>query len=95
MKGITFDCRVGNEKIPVSAPVLGVHQVGNILAAIAGAVASGMKLADACAAVSQVTAAPGVMQVVHGFNGATFIDDTFNNNPDAARAAFIFLGQQR
>ena len=94
MKGITFDCHVGNEKIRVRALVLGVHQVGNILAAIAGAVASGMKLADACAAVSQVTAAPGVMQVVHGFNGATFIDDTFNNNPDAARAAFIFLGQQ-
>ncbi len=95
MKGITFDCHVGNEKIRVRAPVLGVHQVGNILAAIAGAVASGMKLADACAAVSQVTAAPGVMQVVPGLNGATFIDDTFNNNPDAARAAFIFLGQQK
>ncbi len=95
MNGITFDCRVGSEKIRVRAPVLGAHQVGNILAAIAGAVASGMKLADACAAVSQVTAAPGVMEVVSGLDGATFIDDTFNNNPDAANAALVFLGAQQ
>lgn len=94
MNGITFDCLMGRERVPVSASVLGQHQVGNILAAIAGAVASSMKFADACRAASNVTAAEKVMHVVKGVNGAVYIDDTFNNNPDAAKAAITFLGAQ-
>lgn len=94
MSGTAFDCHMGKERIPVSAPVLGQHQVGNILASIAGAVASGMKFADACKATSKITAASKVMQVMKGVSGSIFIDDTFNNNPDAARAAISFLGTQ-
>lgn len=89
--GISFHAQSQNQRANVTAPLLGKYQVGNVLAAIAGACACGMTLPDACRAASQVRAAKHVMQVVAGVRGATFIDDTFNNNPDAAKAAIEYL----
>lgn len=89
--GISFICRFGSERVPVDANVLGEHQVSNLLAAIAGAVACGMKLASAAESAGSISATPKVMQLVQGANGSTFINDTFNNNPDAAVAALNFL----
>lgn len=87
MNGITFLYK--NQTIYAS--VLGEHQISNMLAAVLGAVACGMNVRDACRAASHIQSAKGVMQKVEGLAGATFIDDTFNNNPDAAKAAIEFL----
>lgn len=93
--GVRFECRYKSQKISVHAPVVGVHQAGNILAAIAGAVAVGMDFRSAAKAASTVSPAEKVMRVRPGVNGSIFIDDTFNNNPDAAMAAIRFLGDQK
>lgn len=93
--GVSFDCVRGKEKVHVQAHVLGEHQVGNILAAIAGAVAGGMKFGDAARAASGVKPVHRVMEIRRRTGGPTFIDDTFNNNPDAARAAIKFLSGQK
>ncbi|MBI3386017.1 UDP-N-acetylmuramoyl-tripeptide--D-alanyl-D-alanine ligase [Candidatus Gottesmanbacteria bacterium] len=93
--GIVFTCRVGNDRVSVQSSVLGEHQVSNILAAIAAAVACGMDLTDAARAASNINPTPKVMQLIQGINGSTYINDTFNNNPDAALAALNFLAQFR
>lgn len=90
-KGIAFDAHFQKEKVRVRSKVLGEHQVGNILAAIAAAVAVGMEFGKAARAASSISAAPKVMQAVEGVAGSTFINDTFNNNPDAAKAAIAYL----
>lgn len=91
-KGVVFDAHFGKVVGRVRTRVLGEHQVGNILAAIAAAVACGMDFAKAVRAASSIQAAAKVMQAVDGIAGSTFINDTFNNNPDAAKAAIAYLG---
>ncbi len=95
MNGVSFDCVYRKEKIRINAPVVGVHQAGNITAAIAGAVALGMKFYNATQVAAHVASADKVMHILPGVNGSVFIDDTFNNNPDAAIAAVRFLGSQK
>lgn len=91
LKGIAFDIVYGKEIVKLKVPVLGEHQATNLSLAIAGAVASGMSLKDAAAAASQIKSFFKTMQPVKGVNGSLFINDTFNNNPDAAVAAINFL----
>lgn len=93
LDGVSFTCVLGGEQARIQTTVLGEHQVGNILAAIAGAVACGMSVAQAARAASGIMPAPKVMEKTSGVNGSTFINDTFNNNPDAALAAITFLGK--
>lgn len=90
-KGIYFICVNGKERVTVRADVVGAHQVMNILLAIAGAVAAGMKFDEATRAAGNIRPAPKVLEIVPGVHEATFINDTFNNNPDAARAALDVL----
>lgn len=92
---VSFNCHIGHEKAHVKAAVIGKHQVGNILAAIAASVASGMKLKEAAASTQKLKAAHQVMEAIPGIHGSVFIDDTFNNNPDAAKAAIHFLGRNK
>jgi len=89
---LSFVCHLGKHEGAVSVSLLGAHQAGNVLAAIAGAVACGMPFERALEATTRaIHPIPKVMEPVKGTNGALFIDDTFNNNPDAARAALAFL----
>jgi UDP-N-acetylmuramoyl-tripeptide--D-alanyl-D-alanine ligase len=91
IRGVSFICHMGERHGKVSVPVLGAHQVSIILGAIAGAVACGMDFTDALQATSKITSVPKTMEPVRGVNGSLFINDTFTNNPDAARAALAFL----
>jgi len=95
IKGVDFNCVFGKEIEHIHAPVIGKHQVGNILAAIAAAVAAGMQFSAACTAASAVLPAHGVLEQVDGVHGITLIDDTFNNNPDAAKAALDVLSMRK
>ncbi|HCM37696.1 MAG: UDP-N-acetylmuramoyl-tripeptide-D-alanyl-D-alanine ligase [Candidatus Gottesmanbacteria bacterium GW2011_GWB1_43_11] len=90
---LEFAVSWGKETARVKVPILGEHQISNILAAIAGAIASGMSLTQAARGANQIKAISKTMQKIGQIKGATLIDDTFNNNPDAARAAIKFLGQ--
>ncbi len=93
LEGISFDVVVGKECESVSAKVLGEHQVSNILAAIAGAVAAGMSLKDAAKAACNIQSFTKTLKLIPGINGSIYINDTFNNNPDAAKAALAVLAK--
>ncbi len=88
---IAFIIICGKEKYGIEIPILGIHQVSNILAAVLGAVAIGMSLKDAVAASGNIRPFTNTMVPMTGINGSLFINDTFNNNPDAAKAALDYL----
>ena len=74
----------------------GVHNAHNACAAVAAAVAAGVPLAQAAAALDGFGATrsqgtKGRLQVKRAANGAVVIDDTYNANPDSARAAIAVL----
>lgn len=77
--------------VPVHAPVIGVHQAHNIALAITAAVGAGMVISDAIKAAEKISPVDRMMKPIKGISGSTFIDDTFNNNPDAAIAAIDYL----
>ncbi|MBI3956348.1 UDP-N-acetylmuramoyl-tripeptide--D-alanyl-D-alanine ligase [Candidatus Gottesmanbacteria bacterium] len=91
LDGISFTANFGKVKADVRARVVGKHQATNIVLAISGAVAAGMTLPEAARATSHIQPAAKVLEIVPGVNGSTFINDTFNNNPDAAKAALDVL----
>lgn len=94
-QGIQFTCVSEGKSAVIRADVVGTHQASNILAAIAGAVASGMPFAEAVRAANDVEPAHKVLEQVEGKNGLTLIDDTFNNNPNAAIAALDVLSMAK
>ena len=93
--GLDFTCRSGASQVKVHTSVVGAHQVSNILAAIAAAVAAGISFGDAAKAASLVEPVHKVLERMSGIHGLTLIDDTFNNNPDAAIAALDVLAMAK
>jgi UDP-N-acetylmuramoyl-tripeptide--D-alanyl-D-alanine ligase len=77
---------------PVVLAVHGEHQVSNALAAAAVGLECGADPAQVAAALSAATAAsPRRMDVFVTDGGITVINDTYNANPDAVRAALRSL----
>lgn len=89
--GISFILKNDRSGVNVRASIYGIHQVQNITAAIAGAVACGMTLKDAAKGAGLVLPVDRMMKPMKGLNGSVFIDDTFNNNPEGAIAALDYL----
>jgi UDP-N-acetylmuramoyl-tripeptide--D-alanyl-D-alanine ligase len=83
--------RHGDNTATCRLAVPGLHNAHNACAAIAGAVAAGVPLARAAAALDGFGGSKGRLQVKRAGNGATLIDDTYNANPDSARAAIAVL----
>ena len=75
----------------ISVRLFGRHQVSNILAAMKAAEEVGETRAEIIKACRSIRPLLHTMNPVRGINGSTFIDDTFNNNPDAAMAALEYL----
>lgn len=90
-QNLSFTISTGKKSAVVRAPVLGIHQTINITAAVAAAIAYSMTFIDAVQAASLIKPIDGMMKPIQGVNGSLFIDDTFNNNPDAAIAAIDYL----
>ncbi len=91
-KGLTFtvfDEEAGAVKI--TTRLLGKHNVSNILAAISVALHCGMTLLEIQSAVSTLEPVPHRLQLVKGVAGVTIIDDSFNSNPEGAKAALEVL----
>ncbi len=93
----SVSCQIKNDKqkIDVVAKILGEHQISNILAVVAAAKACGMSLSEINHGIKNLTTYQKVLQPIVGLNGATYINDTFNNNPDAAKAAIEYLAKTK
>ncbi|MCO6508115.1 MAG: UDP-N-acetylmuramoyl-tripeptide--D-alanyl-D-alanine ligase [Snodgrassella sp.] len=88
--GICFDLHSPQGVINLQVPVPGLHMVHNAVAACALALAAGLPL-TALRGLNEFENAKGRLQQKRGVHGALVIDDTYNANPDAFKAAIDVL----
>lgn len=86
----TFDVLLRRKKIRFKAPIIGGHNVENILPGIYLAFRLGMKEDEVRDAISSLTP-PLHTMARHEVGGISFIDDTFNANPQAVMAALAYM----
>ena len=87
------DCLPGGQSLSINLPLLGKHNVHNALAAIAVACTLSMPADAIVAGLASLQPAPGRLQLRNGSNQLTVIDDSYNANPEAVRAALDVLAQ--
>jgi UDP-N-acetylmuramoyl-tripeptide--D-alanyl-D-alanine ligase len=78
-------------RIPVRAPVAGRHQVANILAAAAAAIATGADLEAIAAGLAEASVSPWRMELQRTASGALVVNDAYNANPTSTEAALRAL----
>lgn len=87
---VLLHCGDNTTSAQASIPVQGVHMVQNALLAIAAGLEFGITLESAAKAVARAQLAGGRLeQRTH--KGVTFLDDTYNANPDSMEAALSTL----
>lgn len=84
--GTTFRLR-GRE---VTSPLLGLHNISNLLCALAACHGLGLELEELLPAISQLKGGSRRMER-HEIEGLVVFDDTYNANPESASAAVRFL----
>ncbi len=90
--GTDFVCheRISGHKVGVHLPLLGIHNVYNVLAAIAMAVCYGVDMVTSANALGSVQLTERRLQIIKR-GDVTFIDDSYNANPHSMRAALETL----
>ena len=83
--------RDGREIGRVQLALLGRHNVANALAAAAAALAMGLAETDVLAGLEAVASMPGRLSAVAGLKATRLLDDTYNANPGAVKAALDVL----
>jgi UDP-N-acetylmuramoyl-tripeptide--D-alanyl-D-alanine ligase len=82
------------EKRHVKLSLPGKHSVENALAASACSLAAGAKPREIIAGLNSVSALPGRLQTKRLSSGGWIIDDTYNANPESAKAAIDVLAER-
>lgn len=77
-------------RLPVTVPLVGAHQVSNVLMAMAAVSALGFDLNQVLPRLLKLKPVPGRMNVM-ACAGGTLVDDTYNANPGSVRAAISWL----
>jgi UDP-N-acetylmuramoyl-tripeptide--D-alanyl-D-alanine ligase len=83
-----------NACFEIALQVPGEHNVMNALAAATAAFALDVSYRSIVAGLSDFTGVKGRLQRKPALHGSTFIDDTYNANPDSVKAALAVLAQQ-
>ena len=81
----------GRECGRVQLGLLGRHNLANALAAGAAALAMGLSPEEVLAGLAGVAPMPGRLSVVEGTRKSRLLDDTYNANPGAVKAALELL----
>ncbi len=89
--GASLTVHAGAETVSLALQLPGRHNAANALAACAVAVALGIPLAAAGAALEAVPPVAGRLQVRRGVGGVRIIDDSYNANPCSLQAALDVL----
>lgn len=82
-----------NATLDIALQVPGEHNVMNALAAATAAFALDISYRSVVAGLSGFAGVKGRLQRKAALHGSTFIDDTYNANPDSAKAALLVLAQ--
>lgn len=91
-KGLTFTIEDENQgSVEITTRLLGRHNVSNILAAVTVSLNCGMSMKEIREALTRLEPVPHRLQLIAGGTGVTVIDDSFNSNPEGAKAALEVL----
>ena len=88
--GTTFTLDFRGEKVATYLPIPGEHMVGNAALAAATGWKLGISPSDIGAAIREVKLTGGRLETKH-VGGVTFLDDSYNANPDSMRAGLRTL----
>lgn len=88
--GSDFDLVLDNESFYVQTPLIGLHNIEDILLAATMSYELGVEVPFILDAIEKLEPVPHRMELIHG-NGIKIIDDSFNSNPDGARMAIETL----
>ncbi|WP_328999530.1 UDP-N-acetylmuramoyl-tripeptide--D-alanyl-D-alanine ligase [Kribbella sp. NBC_00709] len=87
----SFTLRTTNDSASVVLPLVGAHQAFNAAAATAAGLAVGVPLEVVAKALAAVSLSKWRMELCELPGGVTLLNDSFNANPDSARAALDAL----
>jgi UDP-N-acetylmuramoyl-tripeptide--D-alanyl-D-alanine ligase len=90
-EGERMDIYTQGATVSLTLQVPGEHNVKNALAAAAAAQAVGVPLPVIAEGLTSFEGAKGRLQRKPGLRGATILDDTYNANPDSAKAGIRVL----
>jgi len=90
-----FDLNTHEGSVSVLLPLVGQHNVMNALAAASCCVALGIPLQQIQQGLENVSAVSGRGEVKAGIKNSKVIDDTYNANPSAVKAAMDVLSSQK
>lgn len=88
--GLEFKLHTKKESVEVKLPLFGEHHAQNFAAAAAIALELGMSLKKIAARAAQILPTPHRLEVRQQGN-ITIIDNTYNSNPSASKAALALL----
>ena len=89
--GLEFTVVYKNTRTKIITPMVGKHNVSNILAAITVALKVRMNMKDIKKAVETLTPFDKTLKTYSGIYDSTLIDDTYSANPDGVFAALEYL----
>lgn len=84
----------GEKRTPVRLQVMGTHMVGNAMAALAVAAEYGVDMEAAARKLGEFGGYKGRQQI-HGFQGMTIIDDSYNASPVSMKAGLEVLSSMK
>ena len=90
--GAEFSILEGAHRCHAVLPVPGLHMVQNALLAVAAGRVFGLSLEDCAAGLAAAPLAKARLQI-KTIHGVQFIDDSYNANPDSAKAALRTLAE--
>ena len=82
-----FCLHTNGQKLDVSLPLPGLHNIYNALAVIAAAASAGVALSRIVSALATAAPVAGRLMEKSGVRGLTLLDDSYNANPASLRAA--------
>jgi UDP-N-acetylmuramoyl-tripeptide--D-alanyl-D-alanine ligase len=89
--GTSFVLVAGGKETPIFTRLLGAHTAKNIALAAALALQLGVSLEEIAEACKELDYIPHRLQVLHGENGVTVLDDSYNANIEGASRALEVL----
>lgn len=91
LEGTRFELKASQGRMEISLALLGRHNLRNALAAAAVALTVGAPLSAIRDGLAGLRPVPGRLQPRRGLTGNTVIDDSYNANPGAVKAAIDVL----